>query len=79
MDLFLGCWHQNRSFPITVREKSTGEAETYAVCLECGKKLPYSWEQMRVVRPSRPKKAQATEAQGLGAWVSRHRWSSRGM
>ncbi len=53
-----GCGHGNTSFPITRSENELTEkekeppssAKTYVVCLNCGKELPYSWDQMRVVR-----------------------------
>ena len=44
MDVMFGCWHRNLSFPIT------REGRTYQVCLECGRELEYSWEEMRVVK-----------------------------
>ena len=47
-DLLFGCSYRNLSLPITVRKRSaagypSGERETYCVCLECGRKFPYSW------------------------------------
>ncbi|MCX6618129.1 MAG: hypothetical protein NTZ98_18800 [Acidobacteria bacterium] len=30
--------------------------DTYVVCLDCGKEMPYSWEEMRLVSAS-PKSA----------------------
>ncbi len=51
-----GCGHGKTSFPMTRSENESHEKEqnpaskTYVVCLNCGKELPYSWEQMRVVR-----------------------------
>ena len=47
MDILFGCWHRHYSFPITTGKGS--EARTYVVCLGCGRELPYSWEEMRVV------------------------------
>ena len=53
LDGLFGCWHTNRSFPITVRGKRrTGAASvtgTYVVCLDCGKEFPYDWNQMTVL------------------------------
>ena len=35
-----GCWHRHISRPFTL------VGRTYEVCLDCGKELPYSLEQM---------------------------------
>lgn len=56
MDAVFGCWHTHYSFPITVRAgkrcgAGAARAGTYVVCLDCGKELPYDWQQMRVVSP----------------------------
>jgi hypothetical protein len=52
-DTFFGCWHNHYSFPITVRSRSRSAAAaltgTYVVCLDCGKELPYDWNQMRIL------------------------------
>jgi hypothetical protein len=53
-DAVFGCWHSRYSFPITVRAGSRRTAAnprtgTYVVCLDCGKELPYDWNEMRVV------------------------------
>jgi len=58
IDALFGCWHSHYSFPITVRpgarrSKAAAVTGTYVVCLDCGKEFPYSWEEMRVVDPSR--------------------------
>lgn len=50
---FFGCWHGHYSFPITVKRGRRIEAArvtgTYVVCLDCGKELPYDWQQMKIV------------------------------
>lgn len=51
VDLLLGCAHRHRTFPRTAKEPGTAST-TYVVCLDCGKKLPYDWQKMRVVVPS---------------------------
>lgn len=56
-----GCWHSRYSFPITVRAGSRRAAAgsrtgTYVVCLDCGKELPYDWNEMRIV-DAQPKQA----------------------
>lgn len=54
--VFDGCSHVKMSFPITRggknKQKKVDETlpQTYVVCLECGKELPYSWNEMRVMR-----------------------------
>jgi hypothetical protein len=53
---FLRCSHKDTTFPIT-RPRKTPQARrvknTYLVCLSCGKELPYSWSEMRVVKERR--------------------------
>jgi hypothetical protein len=48
-----GCWHDRYSFPITVKRGRRNAAAlvtgTYVVCLDCGKELPYDWQQMKIV------------------------------
>ena len=54
-DAFFGCWHGNYSFPITTRSGSRRKSAaasltgTYVVCLDCGRELPYDWEDMKVI------------------------------
>ena len=53
LESFFGCWHSHYSFPITVKRGRRNAAAlvtgTYVVCLDCGKELPYDWQQMKVV------------------------------
>jgi hypothetical protein len=58
VDALFGCWHNRYSFPITIRANarkhsrpSAAAALTgmYVVCLDCGRELPYDWQQMRVI------------------------------
>jgi RNase P subunit RPR2 len=62
LDVLFGCWHSRYSFPITVRARSrsqvTGLAGTYVVCLDCGKEMPYDWNEMRVVSASARSRSQ---------------------
>lgn len=56
-DAFFGCWHHHYSFPITVRSAKHRSAAasltgTYVVCLDCGKELPYNWQDMKVIGSS---------------------------
>ena len=47
-----GCSHRRKTFPFTPRStvsanhQSGTPAETYIVCLDCGRKLAYDWNQM---------------------------------
>lgn len=41
------CRHSWLSSPFTPRSTSGEVSETYVVCLDCGKKFPYDWENMR--------------------------------
>ncbi len=63
--MIFGCSHIRYSWPLS--RVSGQRVGTYVACLDCGKELPYSWEQMRVVKvdkrkPVREQRAkQATE------------------
>ncbi len=53
-DVFFGCWHGHYSFPITVRpdsgrSKAASLTGMYVVCLDCGKELPYDWDEMKII------------------------------
>jgi len=57
LDAFFGCWHTHYSFPLTVRpvmrrNRAASVTGTYVVCLDCGKELPYDWQEMRVITDS---------------------------
>ena len=57
VDAMFGCWHSHYSFPITIKAGArrglpASRPGTYVVCLDCGKELPYDWQQMRVVSRS---------------------------
>jgi hypothetical protein len=47
-DWLCGCSHPRTTFPITLRAEGEPdtEAETYMVCLECGRHLAYDWTRM---------------------------------
>jgi hypothetical protein len=53
-DLVFSCKHRRTTFPFTpVKRKTAGTqgefpAETYVVCLDCGKQFSYDWEKMRL-------------------------------
>jgi hypothetical protein len=51
-----GCSHQKTTFPRSQRagadtDLRNAPAETYVVCLECGRHVPYNWTKMRVRSP----------------------------
>jgi hypothetical protein len=53
-DVVFGCGHQHYGFPITVRSgrrrnQAASLTGTYVVCLDCGKEMPYDWDEMRVI------------------------------
>jgi hypothetical protein len=53
-DTFFGCWHSHYGFPITVRgnarrSQAASLTGTYVVCLDCGRELPYDWNEMKVI------------------------------
>jgi hypothetical protein len=58
VDAFFGCWHNRYSFPITMRSvtrktprpsAAAALTGTYVVCLDCGKEMPYDWQEMKVI------------------------------
>ncbi|MGA9040823.1 MAG: hypothetical protein WB421_09830 [Terriglobales bacterium] len=56
-DAFFGCWHSHYSFPMTIRKNSrrsqaASVTGTYVVCLDCGKELPYDWDEMKIMDPA---------------------------
>jgi len=56
MSLFhglFGCPHRKTTFPRT-RLAAAGIKETYMVCLDCAKEIPYNWARMRVGRTRQP-------------------------
>jgi hypothetical protein len=53
-DVLFGCKHSHYTFPITVRARSRRNPAasltgTYVACLDCGKELPYDWQDMKIV------------------------------
>ncbi|MBV9342839.1 MAG: hypothetical protein JO159_18395 [Acidobacteria bacterium] len=54
LDSLFRCMHRRYSFPITLKQNPSARAagiRTYVVCLDCGKELPYDWDEMRIVKP----------------------------
>jgi len=61
VDAVFGCWHHHYSFPITIRPGSRNKHRPsiaaaltgmYVVCLDCGRELPYDWQQMKIIGTS---------------------------
>jgi len=53
-NLLFGCIHRKTTFPFSLRgnksaKRRATQFETYVVCLDCGRELPYSWDEMRIV------------------------------
>ena len=47
-NVFFGCSHRRTTFPLTpVRTSGGGPAQTYVVCLNCGKQFTYDWRTMQ--------------------------------
>jgi hypothetical protein len=58
LNSLFGCSHRRTTFPLTpVRRSASLQAPgfarngTYVTCLDCGKELAYSWEEMRIGKP----------------------------
>lgn len=58
VNFLFGCTHKRTTFPISTRASLRKPASTYVVCLDCGKELAYSWEEMRIL-PEKPELAHA--------------------
>jgi hypothetical protein len=70
-DAFFGCWHGNYSFPISIRSgpchnSAASLTGTYVVCLDCGRELPYDWQEMRVID------TQADQREHVRALATKH-------
>jgi len=75
-DILFGCWHNNYSFPITVKagDRRVPAAEatgTYVVCLDCGKEFSYDWKAMQVVDGERFLKEQEVVAEDTATVFAR--------
>ena len=61
-----GCCHKKLTFPMTRPSKATRgrrRKNTYVTCLECGKEIPYVWNEMRVVKERRKPNQEASSGQ----------------
>jgi hypothetical protein len=53
--ILLRCSHRHITRPITPLHRSgAAQCGTYVVCLDCGTRLPYDWENMCLGRQKRP-------------------------
>jgi hypothetical protein len=67
VDWLFGCRHKDYTFPRTVpyteaRSTAAAVTGTYVVCLECGKELPYDWEQMSIIPADKPARRAAVRS-----------------
>jgi hypothetical protein len=46
LEFLFGCLHPNQTRPFTLNKTC------YTVCLDCGRELPYSWAEMRTLKPA---------------------------
>lgn len=65
-DAFFGCRHSHYSFPVTVRRvarrpQAAALTGTYVACLDCGRELPYDWQEMKVITSPKRHHARAAE------------------
>lgn len=58
-EIFFGCSHGHLTRPFTL------QAQSYKVCLDCGKQFPYSLEKMRVLHTWEAAKAQPAQVTEL--------------
>jgi hypothetical protein len=61
LELFFGCFHSNQTRPFTLNKTC------YTVCLDCGRELPYSWAEMRRLKPAECTGGHAHPCEGVGA------------
>jgi hypothetical protein len=57
IDAVFGCRHSRYSFPVTLRgtarrPQAGALTGTYVACLDCGRELPYDWQEMKVITSS---------------------------
>jgi hypothetical protein len=51
-NLLFGCRHRRTSFPQSrASRRGAPQEDMYVVCLNCGKRFHYDWEQMRIGPP----------------------------
>jgi hypothetical protein len=55
-EILFGCSHSRLTRPFTIRQ------ETYMVCLDCGRQIYYSVDEMRPLRPWEARRIKAARA-----------------
>jgi hypothetical protein len=65
-DALFGCKHSRYSFPVTARKgtrrpQAAALTGTYVACLDCGRELPYDWEEMKVIASPEQHRAHLAE------------------
>ena len=65
-DAVFGCKHSRYSFPVSVRKaayrpQAATLTRTYVACLDCGKELPYDWQEMKVITSPEEHRAHLAE------------------
>jgi hypothetical protein len=65
-DTLFGCKHSRYSFPVTARKgtrrpQAAALTGTYVACLDCGRELPYDWEEMKVITSPEEHRAHLAE------------------
>src|SRR2546428_10460094 len=52
-NILFRCRHRRTTFPLSpVSRPGAPQGDKYVVCLDCGKRLPYDWERMRIGTPA---------------------------
>jgi hypothetical protein len=80
--LFCFCTHSRYTFPMRVRAgqrrpEAAAVTGIYVVCLDCGKELAYSWDEMKVVPASTRVRPDAPHLGLAGAQTLEKRWQVR--
>ena len=61
LELFFGCLHHNQTRVFTLNKVC------YTVCLDCGRELPYSWTEMRALKPAECREARQSACEEVHA------------
>jgi hypothetical protein len=79
-DWLYGCSHRRMTFPMTLRAnvsrngQQSAQADTYVVCLECGRHFTYDWTAMCIAE----KRAEGLVPQAVRSWFRREAEANRG-
>lgn len=61
LEFLFGCVHHSQTRPFTLNKTC------YTVCLDCGRELPYSWAEMRTLKPAETAAAHQPACDGVRA------------